>query len=191
MTIYDLCSHFDRSEIVDTQLEIDRDHYASIDTIFTDGEYKTSIGDNGYLKISNVCNANYIMFIDLENKIYLCIYKYISVSKFKPILQRLQMLKNTINKLNGSPCNNDNVDIIDNLIDDDVIDINTFCCIECDSYSEFTFTRSKTNPDILQAKCDKCKTEYTFTPSKYYKIASKKCVYFKSEKSSRDICIKT
>ena len=52
------------------------------------------------------------------------------------------------------------------------------------------FTRSKSNPDVLEANCDKCQTEYTFVPSKYYKLASKRIVYFKSEKSSRLVEIK-
>lgn len=190
MTLVDLCNFFDRSEIVDTQMDIDRDYYVSIDTIFTDGEYKTTIGTDGYLQITSVHDATYLMFVDIEHKIYLCIYKYIPESKYKHILQRLQLLKIAIDRLNGNSEEDDIDNVINGLIDDDVIDINEFACIECGN-KELQFRRLKTNSDIICTKCDKCYTEYTFTPSKYYKIASKKIINFKSEKSSRLINIIT
>ena len=192
MTLVDLCNFFDRSEIVDTQMDIDRDYYVSVDTIFTDGEYKTTIGTDGYLQITSVHDATYLMFVDIEHKIYLCIYKYIPESKYKHILQRLQLLKIAINKLNGTNNDEDDIDnVIEDLIDDDVIDINNFACTECDNNHNFKFKRLKTNPEIICTKCNICYTEYTLTPSKYYKIASKKTINFKSEKSSRSIHIIT
>ena len=91
-----LCKLFDRYEIVETQGQIDKDYYSVNETIFTDGELKTNINGKGYIHIAEVKNATYLIFIDLEHKIYLSIYKYISDNMYKHIKQKLQILKNTL-----------------------------------------------------------------------------------------------
>lgn len=184
MTIAELCNLFDRYEVVDTKMQLDREYYSNTNTIYSDGNIKTSIGKDAYVRVS-VYDANYVMFVDIENKIYLCVYRYIPTTKFKQIKQELQLLKNEINKLSDNNTND-----ITNCINDDVIDINAFKCTECKSDEKLIFYRSKDNSDILITKCNICKSEYTFVPSKYYKLASKRTVYFKSNKSSRDIEIK-
>ena len=189
MELMDLCSLFDRSEIVDSQTQIDREYYASTDTIYSDGEVKTNVTRDAYIHITSVRGVpNYLMFVDIESKIYLCVYKYIPATKYKIIRQQLQILKTQLDRLNEHEWDDD---IIDEYIDDDVVDINTFKCTECNSTEEFNFIRSKTNPEAIETKCKICKTEYIFVPSKYYKMSSKKVVYHKSEKSSRQIAIMT
>lgn len=188
MTLTELCSLFDRYEIVETQTQIDRRYYATTETAYSDGKIESTVGNDAYIHINSVHNATYLMFVDIEHKIYLCVYKYIPNSKYKVIRQQLQILKNIINKLNNIDEYND-IDALDNHIDDDVIDINTFTCTECDSEERLVFNRSKTNPEAITTKCKTCKTEYVFVPSKYYKLSSKKITYFKSEKSSRQISI--
>ena len=189
MTLVDLCSLFDKHEIVNTQEEIDREYFATLDTIFTDGEYKTNVDSDAYIHITSVKNATYLIFVDIKYKIYICVYKYIADTKYKHIIQRLQILKNTIAKL-GVFLDHNTEDAIDDYIDDDVIDINSFTCIECGSKDKMKFNRSKTNPEAIETKCSTCKAEFTFVPSKYYKLSSKRVIYFKSEKSSRQIEIK-
>ena len=190
MTLDELCGLFDRYEIVESQIEIDRELYTPKETIFTDGDYKSNITGNGYIHITCVKNATYLMLVDVEYKTYLRIYKYISDSKFKYIKQKLQFLKDVVKE------SDEYSEIMDNRInaestdsiDKDVIDINEFTC-ECGSKEQLVFARSKTNYEALETKCKECKSEYVFVPSKYYKLASKRTIYFKSEDSSRKINI--
>lgn len=197
-TIMDLCALFDRYEIAETQSYIDREYYTVKETIFTDGEYDSHVTRDAYIKITSVRNANYLIFIDIEHKIYLCAYKYMPKTKYKFIKQKLQILKSMIAEeveIDIHHHHYPNTDIIDEkdinkhnvFIDDNVVNINEFICTECGSGEKMSFSRSKTNPDALITKCNVCKTEYTFVPSKYYKLSSKKTIYFKSEKSSRQI----
>lgn len=190
MNINELCALFDRYEIVESQLDIDKEYYTIIDTIYTDGSVKTDINKDGYIHILSVYNASYLIFIDTEHKIYLRIYKHIDAAEFKYIKQKLQILKNKLAEFIKDDRNDDIINTdnsIINHIDSDVIDINTFTCNECDNTNKMIFTRSKTNPDAIETKCNVCKTEYIFVPSKYYKLSSKKTIYFKSEASSRQI----
>lgn len=190
MNINELCVLFDRYEIVESKLDIDKEYYTIIDSIYTDGSVKTDINKDGYIHILSVHNASYLIFIDTEHKIYLRIYKHIDTAKFKYIKQKLQILKNKLAEF----VKDNKIDIVVNIdnsinnhIDNDVIDINTFTCTECNNTNNMIFTRSKTNPEAIETRCDNCKTEYVFVPSKYYKLSSKKTIYFKSETSSRQI----
>ena len=192
MDINSLCSLFDRSEIVNTQVEIDnREYYASLDSIFTDGEYKTTVGSDAYIHISSVQNASYLIFVDIEYKIYLCVYKFLPTTKYKNIKQKLQILKNLISDLNTTSSTIAQVTASSNMeyAKDDIVDINIFTCTECNSTAKLSYNRLDNNPDVLSTKCPICKTEYTFVPSKYYKLASKRIIYHKTEKTSRNINI--
>jgi hypothetical protein len=190
MTLENLCHLFDQYEIVDKQFQIDKDYFSAIENIYTDGKVKTNISAEGYIHINSVKDATYIIYADRKYNICLCIYKYIFETKYKEIIDKLNVIRDLVKDMNSfTIIDKDDPTSIN--VDDDVIDINTFLCIECDSKENLIFNRSKTNPDILETKCNVCKTEYTFTPSKYYKLASKRTIYFKSEKSSRQIEIKT
>lgn len=187
MTVNEVCKHFDRSQIVDKLLDVDREYFASTDAIYSNGDVKYHVNSDGCIHITSAQNASYIIFLDREDNTCLCVYKHIPEITCKYIMENLTLLKEAINR-------NDDSDFYDDtkneFISSDLIDINTFSCTECSSKEKLTFKRSKGNPDILETKCDKCKTEYTFTPSKYYKLASKKIIYFTSEDSSRLINIK-
>lgn len=191
MTLNNLSRLFDQCEIVDTQIQIDKDYFATVDSIFTDGEYRTNITSGGFIHINSVKDANYIMYIDRQYNVCACIYKYTLETMYKEIIDRLNGLREILDKVKSINGDYDEelLNSINNHIDDDVIDINLFVCTECDCKDKMEFNRSKTNPDALIAICDICKTEYTFVPSKYYKLSSKKNIYFKSEKSSRLIKI--
>lgn len=188
MNLANLCRLFDQCEIVDTQIQIDKDYFATIENIYSDGNFKTNVTREGFIHITSVKDANYIMYIDRQYHICACIYKYTLETSYKEIIDRLNGLRDVLDKVKGSD-DDEITNSINNHIDDDVIDINLFICTECDCKEKMEFTRSKTNPDALISVCNMCKTEYTFVPSKYYKLSSKKNIYFKSEKSSRQIKI--
>lgn len=193
MTLDNLCSLFDEYEVVDTQIQIDSEYYSSSEVIYSDGEIISGINGEGYIHIKEVHNANYIMFVTIGKKLYICLYKYIPEVKYKEIIGKLNILKKSIGEIA------ENCEHIEKEMEedrnrdknefDDLININEFKCQECDSNEKMIFSRSKTNPDALETKCNKCKTEYTFVPSKYYRMSSKKIIYFKSDLSSRQIDI--
>lgn len=189
MTVNEVCTYFDRSEVVDTQIEIDREYYSAMGTFFSDGDVKYNMTREAYLHITSVQNATYLIFVDREYNTCLCVYKYIPEITCKYIIENLHIIQNKIKKSNEYVNEDVDIDPIDEHVNDDVIDINTFTCVECDSKEKMVFVRSKTNPDLLETKCSACKAEYTFMPSKYYKLASKRIIYFKSEDSSRQIDI--
>jgi hypothetical protein len=184
MKFEQLKKYFDVFEIVDNHLDLDREFLSVSERIFTDGEVKFNVNREGYLHITSVQNAMYILFIDTEHNLYCCVFKYIPTTKFKEIIRHAGVLKRITE--NDYKIDKDYLDDGIN-VEDDLIDINEFTCTECDCEDTLIFTRSATNPDALITKCNKCCTDYTFVPSKYYKLSSKKVIYFKSEKSSRNI----
>lgn len=190
MTLNNLSRLFDQCEIVDTQMQIDKDYFATVNNIYSDGEFKTNITREGFIHINSVKNASYIIYVDRKYNICACIYKYALETIYKEIIDRLNALRDVVDKIKNNSNNYDEViESVNTHIDDDVIDINSFICTECECKDKMEFHRSKTNPEALITVCNLCKTEYTFVPSKYYKLSSKKNIYFKSEKSSRSIKI--
>lgn len=178
MTLENLCALFDQAEVVDEKIDLSHDYYSFSENIYTDGKETHNINREGYIHITDVKDATYIAFVDRNHNTYLCIYRYAQETKYKEILDKYNILKSTVKGDKKSNSNNSN-----SIITSDLIDINSFRCTECDSDKDLTYKRSTTNPDILMAKCEKCKTEYTFTPSKYYKLASKRLIHPKSHTS--------
>ena len=186
MTLQEICSQFDIYEIVDTLAELeDRDYYTSYDKIFIDGAYDISPNKEGFIHIHNVKDASYIIIIDKYKKTYIRVYKYIAESKFKPTYDACKLLRDILNNEEYIEKKENN----DILKTSDIIDINNFRCTECGN-NEFIFFRSSRTVDALETKCSRCKTEYELMPSKYYKISSKRVIYFKSEDVSRDVDIR-
>lgn len=185
MELINLCQLCDQYEIVDTKPQLDRDYYSHSNSIYSDGRVISHINSEGYIHITNVEDADYIMFAGINHAIYLGIYKYTPEVKYKEILDRLNRLKNMTAEMLEENINNNVKTVTQNT---DLVDINNFACDQCGYIDKLQFTRSPTNPDALICKCNQCKSEYTLVPSRYYRISSKKIVYFKSE-DSRDITI--
>lgn len=180
MNLTDLCSLCGQYEIVDTKSQLDKDYYSYSNIIYSDGHVKSHINSEGYIHITNVENADYIMFIGIDYSIYLGIYHRTPDTKYKEIIDNLNKLKKISSEILESKVDNDK----DTLQNTDLVDINTFTCIQCGSNKPMKFTRNRNNnPDALHCKCDNCKSEYTLVPSKFYRISSKKIVYFKSDES--------
>jgi hypothetical protein len=192
MTLTNLCSLFDQYEIVDTEISLDREYYASSEIIYSDGHIESNINSEGYIHITKVIDANYIMFLDQNEACFLCIYKYTPETKYKDVIDSMNKMKRLSAKISKEDDDiEQDIKSANNIIMDDLVDINEFTCTECKSKDKMKFTRSKKDSDILTCKCQHCSTEYSFAPSKYYRLASKKVVFFKSDKSSRQIYIDT
>ena len=195
MILSNICSMFDSYDVVEKASQIYGPLYASSEHIFTDGTYHSHINKNGYIEIYEIADANYIMFLDQTDAIYIKLYKYTPETMYKEIINNLNMLR----KLTGIKSKVD-----DDSEDDDIepeaeeskedikipdslrskyVDINTFVCPECTGKMRY----SKINgTDAIIVRCAKCSTEYTLMPSKYYVIRAKKITY-KSQTGRRNV----
>ena len=75
MRINDLCSLSDQYYIAECKEELNKKYVSSSEVIYTDGTNTRRIDEDGYIHIENV-DAEYIIFIDRDDKVYLGIYKY-------------------------------------------------------------------------------------------------------------------
>ena len=184
MKFKQLEKYFDLFEVVENHLDLDREFFSVSENIFSDGDIKSNVNREGYIHITSIQNASYVALIDTEHNLYCCVFKYIPTTKFKEIIRNAGVLKRIIE--NDYKIDKNHLE--DGIgVEDDLVDINEFTCTECDCEDDLVFIRSETNPDAISTKCPKCQTEYTFVPSKYYRLSSKKVIYFKSEDSSRNI----
>ena len=172
MILQNVCDLFDSYYIADKREELNNNYIASSTEIHTDGTFKKDIDSDGFIHISDLSDdASYLIFTDQNNNLFISIYKYIFDGKFKEIINIL----NKIRTNSGKKRKNDNeckpsFDPLKNLID-----INTFTCTECDS--SLVWKKPNNIADVIMATCKNCGTEYTFIPSKYYVMKSKKQVY--------------
>lgn len=176
MILEDLCDLFDASYVADKQNQLDKTYLASSEFIFSDGHYSHHVNSDGYISISNLTGANYIMFLDVNGDIFLAIYKYIPQSKYQDIVENVTSIRNATGMKKHSIVKaadpvNTNIDHTEVVKNDLLVDINNFRCPECKG--EMFIKRLNKNPEDLNAKCVKCHTEYILTPSRYYVIKSK------------------
>jgi len=195
MILDNVCKLFDVYEVTDVKNNIGgREYLSLLESVYSDGSVEKSVGSDGYIHIKSVKDAEYILFVDVNHMFYLNIYKYTHEMKYKEIINNLNALKETYEALPGDnkPAINRDVCLA---TDKDVnmaglVDINAFKCQVCDSADMMDFKRVNGNPDALMCKCKVCHSEYTFVPSRYYRMSSKKIVYSKSNNLSRDVQIK-
>ena len=171
MELADICAMVDAYYIAENKLELDQSALSSTEHIYSDGTYDQTITKEGYVKIFNIKNANYLIFIDSKHQLYLSVYKYIFNTKFKKINDDIEELKELLNKdeLLSDKSSNTNPNILDGLVD-----INNMICEECGSNDIKEFYHYEDN--LIKCVCNNCGTEYILEPSKYYIIKSKKVI---------------
>lgn len=166
MRINDLCSFSDQYYIAECKEELNKKYVSSSEVIYTDGTNTRRIDEDGYIHIENV-DAEYIIFIDRDDKVYLGIYKYIQDSKHKEIIDELKMIR--LQNKNMSSAKNQSTN---NIALDDIIDINNMVCTECGSKDLSKFS-TNTSTGEIECTCKVCKTKFKLVPSKYFVIKSK------------------
>lgn len=168
MELADICAMVDAYYIAENKLELNQPALSFTEHIYSDGTYDQTITKEGYVKIFNIKNANYLIFIDSKNQLYLSVYKYISSTKFKEITDDIKELK----ELSNNDESSDKSTIPNEL--DDLIDINNMVCTECGSNDIKEFYHHENY--LIRCVCNNCGTEYVLEPSKYYIIKSKKVI---------------
>ena len=181
MELTDICAMVDTYYIAENKLELNQPALSFTEHIYSDGTYDQTITKEGYVKIFNIKNANYLIFIDSKNQLYLSVYKYISSTKFKEITDDIKELKELLNNDESS-----NKFTIPNELDG-LIDINNMICTECGSNDIKEFYHHENH--LIRCICNNCGTEYILEPSKYYIIKSKKVIN-KSNQNTININIK-
>lgn len=194
MTLTNVCMLFDSYTVVEKQSQVSNTFFASSEHIFSDGVYHSHIEKHGYIQITDVENATYIMFVDQSGNIFLNIYKYTQETKYKEIIDNL----NTLRELTGihhhtyateddyldeedSDAEKEDVDL-PSALRSKYIDLNTFVCLDCSTKIRY---RKLQNTDAVIGVCTKCNTEYTLVPSKYYVLKAKKITYKNTTGSRR------
>lgn len=178
-----LCESFDHCFIAEKQIDMNRKFISSSDDIFTDASnYDHKIDNEGYIVISNIDGANYVVFLDKYKELYLAIYQYTPKSEYQDIINAGNRMreKHMIGKKQDKkePEKTSETKKVNESHDKEIdysklVDINKFTrCLSCNT----ELTRVKDNNSFVYT-CNKCKLEYTLVPSRYYVIKSRKQFY--------------
>lgn len=178
--------------------------YASIET---DGKFKTSIdADSKLLLISNLTNAEYIIYLDENDKVILYIYSRIPEIKLKEIKDGAHRLWNHLIELNkqqtdeeeeqkASTAKSDTSTAMISaeqlthdeaikkmlLYNEGLVDLNNMHCNVCDHNEFFDFVLCD-DMKTIEAQCAHCYTIYRLIPSKYYVVHSR-TIFVDNEKN--------
>ena len=158
--------------IINHKHEMSKIEYISLSTnIFTNGTYETKIDSaTGFIKIFNVTNADYLIYLDKDQNIILYLYANISSILNKTVVDDIKAISKTIvNKKKPDAVSLSSENFLQN---NGLIDLNNLVCSECDS-SEFKTPVICSDGITLELQCAKCYTIYRIAPSRYYRILSK------------------
>jgi hypothetical protein len=169
--------------VVDKKSNFNNTYIASSNIIYSDGKFSTAIDSNGYIKINNISeDTNYLIFIDQDGDIFLVIYKYIPETKFKDIIDKLNIVRGQtgMKKHTVAP----NKQLIDTILSNniDLVDVNNLLCESCSEI--MTIEKRYSNGDLI-AVCKKCNIKYALKPSKYYVLAAKTKIYSENQYSPK------
>lgn len=190
MTLLNLCSLADSYYIAELKGELNQDYFSSSDLIYSDGTFDHHINKDGYIKITNLQGANYILFMDQSGNIFLSIYKYTSEPKYKEIIDNMNHIRDQTGmyKHSESIFNNiaapkinipkDKVEVpreedeVLKLANDELVNINNLSCSVCGS-TNFVEPFELDHEGTIRCQCNQCRTIYELMPSKYYLVKSK------------------
>ena len=171
--------------IVNHRAELENTTYiTSYDFVATNGTYTKSIDDKtGLLTIKNLINADYIAYIDINEKIILSIYKRISEQVLKEVTDGIKLLWEHISLINQlieekeakapQDMPTDETASLKQLLmkEEGIVDINDLRCSICDS-TEFKPLILCDDGTTIEAQCENCYTIFRFIPSRYYTLHS-------------------
>ena len=189
LTLPTICSMFDNYYIANHKADLNKTYLASSELIYSDGTYRHHVDKEGYIVITEVSDANYLIYIDQCGDICLWVYENIIEVKYKDIVDSLNTLREQT-KMHKHTINNHDVCAIkeehltelyekepkreeDPILVNapaEIVNINSFTCSECGSTS---FEAQRKQNGKFKYICMNCKTKYILIPSKYYIIKSK------------------
>ena len=152
---------------------LNKEYIASSGEVYTDGNQKQNIDKEGFVHIE-LSDAQYIVLFDINNQLYLEIYKYTPVFTINNLISEVIKIKKNYSNI-GYNKKFDNLNIIK---ESDLVNINSFVCPKCGK--EFVKAKSKADPSLILAYCSNCNIEYFLKPSKYFVIVAKK-QFFRSK----------
>ena len=175
--------------IVDHRAEFELMVYkTSFSGVETDGQYSTKIdASSRLLVVTNLIHADYIAYLDEDDKIVLYIYKQIPEIKLSEVLNGINKLWAHLKKLEGSE-NKEVTSAESNAVteqlaydeavkktllrDEGLVDLNHMQCDICgsDRFNDFVVCN---DGKTIEAQCANCYTIYRMVPSKYYMVHSR------------------
>ena len=172
-------------------------HTAYSTAIYTDGKYKTSVNSStGFIEIYNITDANYLIFLDQQQKVVLYIYENVPDILIKNISDELREARDEIIINNDNNENIIEIEVPENtskgewedtelekirtsnslqqmfLKENGLMDLNDMICDECNS-KEFNIPVMCNDNKTIEYQCKNCNTIYRLAPSKYYRLLSK------------------
>ena len=97
----DVCGLFDSFYIANTQTQMNKHYIAISSVIFSDGGYHKDAHKDGYIHITDIDDASYIIFINTNKELYLAVYKYASESTLADIEIRAKEIRTKMSELFG------------------------------------------------------------------------------------------
>lgn len=171
MNLSNVCAISDTYYIAENKLELNQEYLSSSELIYTDGNYNSHINKDGYIKIFDVYDANYLVFIDESGNLFLAVYKFIADIKFKDIINAINDIREQTGMHKHDKSANKKEDEVSESIDE-LVDINNMTCDVCgseDFVEPFKYDKDRN----ITCQCKGCNTIYKLSPSKYYAIKSK------------------
>lgn len=177
ITLKQVCNSFKTFQAYDKREYLSNKEYTVFcDVIFCDGTYDHRLNSEGDIIISNVKNANYIAYLDHENRSRLDVYKYVPNHMYKDIMELADKLDAEANKTNpnniGQSYESNQIAMVSP--SDKLIDINEPICPVCGEPIKLTVISAA---EVIMGLCEECMVEYSLVPSKYYVIKTKKQFY--------------
>ena len=173
MNLLNVCAIADIYYIAENKLELDQEYLSSSELIYSDGTFSHHINKDGYIKIFDIYDANYLVFIDQNGNLFLAVYKFIADNKFKDIINAMNSIREQTGMHKHDKSANEDTNISPETINE-LVDINNMVCSVCGStefYEPFVYNENKRD---INCQCKSCNTIYELAPSKYYVIKSKK-----------------
>lgn len=93
MTLTNLCNLADAYYIAKHKYEINQDHIASSNLIYSDGTSKHHVNNDGYIHITSVDDASYLIYLDQEGNVFLWIYELTPEIRYKEIIDNMNTLR--------------------------------------------------------------------------------------------------
>lgn len=93
MTLVNICNLADAYYIAKHKYEINQDHIASSTLIYSDGTCKHHVNNDGYIHITSVEGATYLIYLDQEGNVFLWIYELTPELKYKEIIDSMNKLR--------------------------------------------------------------------------------------------------
>ena len=162
----DVCGLFDSFYIANTLTQMNKHYIAISSVIFSDGGYHKDAHKDGYIHITDIDGASYIIFINTNKELYLAVYKYASESTLADIEIKAKEIRTKMSELFGGDDSNH-----DGIPDDSPINIRDPKCPFCNNALQLCGNVIG-GVLVYSTRCNHCNKGFTLEPAEKYLITT-------------------